>query len=142
MLSVSATTLAKPGRLDEFERLAVQTHPTVGAHLLAALASEHPEAVGVALAVEIALGHHERWDGGGYPDGAKGAQVPLSARVVALASVYDALRNRRPYRPALSHPRAVRVLTVESAGQFDPVVVTAFGQVADQFDRIFLTSVQ
>lgn len=138
MLAVPADALFKRGRLDDTERLAIQAHPGVGGQLLAKLAAAHPEATGVALAADIAKGHHERWDGGGYPDGLKGEQIPLAARVVALVSVYDALRNRRPYRPALSHPRAVRVIATESPGQFDPVLVTAFGAVADQFDRIFL----
>ncbi|HEY1187905.1 MAG TPA: HD domain-containing phosphohydrolase [Gemmata sp.] len=138
MLAVPAEALAKRGRLDDTERLAVQAHPTIGGQLLAKLAAAHPEATGVALAADIAKGHHERWDGTGYPEGLKGEQIPLAARVVALASVYDALRNRRPYRPALSHPRAVRVVTAESPGQFDPTLVTAFGAIAEQFDRIFL----
>ncbi|MDY3559264.1 protein kinase [Gemmata sp. JC673] len=138
MLAVPPDTLSKRGRLDETERLAVQAHPTVGGQLLARLAAAHPEAVGVAVAADIAKGHHERWDGTGYPDGLRGEQIPLAARIVALVSVYDALRCRRPYRPALSHPRAVRVITAESPGQFDPVLVGAFGPVADQFDRIFL----
>jgi response regulator RpfG family c-di-GMP phosphodiesterase len=139
MLAVPAAVLSKPGRLDETERLAAQAHASIGGQWLTSLAAEHPEALGVNIAAEIASSHHERWDGSGYPDGLAGDQIPLGARIVALVSVYDSLRCRRPYRPALSHPRAVRVILTESPGQFDPVLVEAFGRVADQFDRIFQT---
>ncbi len=139
MFAVPAAVIAKPGRLDETELLAVQAHTTAGGQWLTALAAGHPEALGVNLAAEVAIGHHERWDGSGYPDGLAGENIPLAARVVALVSVYDALRCRRPYRPALSHPRAVRVIQVESPGHFDPLLVEAFGRVADQFDRVFQT---
>jgi response regulator RpfG family c-di-GMP phosphodiesterase len=142
MLAVPAATVGKPGRLDETERLAVQEHATVGGRWYAALAAAHPEAVGIGLAAEVARHHHERWDGAGYPDGLAADRIPLAARVVALVSVYDALRCRRPYRPALSHPRVLRVILEEGRGQFDPVLATAFGQAADQFDHIFLATVK
>jgi response regulator RpfG family c-di-GMP phosphodiesterase/serine/threonine protein kinase len=137
MFAIPATILQKPGRLDENERLAVQTHAAVGAQLLSGLSVVYPDTLGLGLAAEIANFHHERWDGKGYPDGLSGEAIPIAARVVGLVSVYDSLRNRRPFRPALSHPRAVRVIVAESPGQFDPLLVSAFTSVADQFDRIF-----
>jgi HD-GYP domain-containing protein (c-di-GMP phosphodiesterase class II) len=142
LFAVPADILLKPGRLDENERLAIQTHAAVGAQLLAGLKLVYPDTLGLGLATEMANFHHERWDGGGYPDGLKGDAIPIAARVVGLVSVYDALRNRRPFRPALSHPRAVRVIIEESSGQFDPVLLTAFASVADQFDRIFQSAVR
>lgn len=142
LLCVPADILHKPGRLDENERLAVQTHPTIGGQLLIGMKPSYPDALGLELAAEVAQFHHERWDGTGYPDGLAGEAIPLAARVVGLVSVYDALRNRRPFRPALSHPRAVRVMIAESPGEFDPVLLAAFASVADQFDRIFQSSVR
>jgi response regulator RpfG family c-di-GMP phosphodiesterase len=142
LLAVPANILLKPGTLDENERLAVQTHSAVGAQTLAGLKVAYPDALGLGLAADIAHFHHERWDGNGYPDGLEGEAIPIGARVVGLVSVYDALRNRRPFRPALSHPRAVRVIVSESPGQFDPFLVCAFVNVADQFDRIFQSSIR
>lgn len=140
LATVPATILMKPGRLDPDERLTVQMHATVGAGMVSALAAAYPGVVTLELAAEVARHHHERWDGAGYPDGLAGETIPLSARVVAVASVYDALRSRRPFRPALSHPRAVRLMTAESPGVFDPVLMSAFAAVADQFDRVFQTT--
>jgi len=81
--------------------------------------------------------HHERWDGGGYPDALAGGECPLSARVVGLASVYDALRSRRSYRPALTHARTLRMLLTESAGQFDPQLLEALATAAPRFEKVF-----
>jgi response regulator RpfG family c-di-GMP phosphodiesterase len=142
LFAVPAEILLKPGRLDENEKLAIQTHAAVGAQLLAGLKSLYPDTLGLGLATEMANFHHEHWDGSGYPDGLKGDAIPIAARVVSLVSVYDALRNRRPFRPALSHPRAGRVIIAESPGQFDPTLVAAFANVADQFDRIFQSALR
>ena len=89
------------------------------------------------LAMEVARGHHERWDGSGYPDMLAGSDIPLSARVVAVAAVYEALRSRRPHRPALSHARAVKMITTECPGQFDPALLSAFILAAPRFEQIF-----
>ena len=91
----------------------------------------------LTLAAEVIRGHHERWDGQGYPDMLGGTDIPLAARVAAVVTVYDALRSRRPYRPSVTHPRAVRMIGEECAGQFDPVLVTAFKLAAPQFDQVF-----
>ena len=111
-----------------------------GGVLLRKLADQCGLTAGLALAAPTARHHHERWDGSGYPDGLAGDAIPLGARVVGLVAVYDALRCRRPYRPALSHPRAVRLITTECEGQFDPTLLAAFTAAADQFDRIFQAS--
>jgi eukaryotic-like serine/threonine-protein kinase len=142
LFAVPADILLKPGRLDDNERLAVQTHAAVGAQVLAGLKAVYPDTLGLGLAAEAAHFHHERWDGNGYPDGLKEEAIPIAARVVGLVSVYDALRNRRPFRPALSHPRAVRVIVAESPGHFDPLLISAFTSAADQFDRIFQSAVR
>ena len=84
----------------------------------------------------IVRSHHERFDGHGYPDRLAGSDIPLAARLVAIADVYDALRSRRLYKPALSHPAALQVMT-GSAGQFDPALMQVFPRCAAQFERVF-----
>jgi HD-GYP domain-containing protein (c-di-GMP phosphodiesterase class II) len=84
----------------------------------------------------VARAHHERWDGNGYPDGLAGDEIPLSARIVAIVAVYEALRARRPHRPPLSHAQAVRLISQDSQGQFDPTLLASFVTVATRFDQI------
>lgn len=109
--------LSKPGPLTVEERELVRRHTTWGASLLAAL-DETP-----ALSREVALHHHERWDGAGYPDGQAGADIPEAARIVAVADAYDALTADRTYRQPIPPRAALDRLRVDSGGQFDP---TAF----------------
>ena len=133
--------LNKPGPLDPGERLLMQAHTTIGADTLREVARQHPFATGfMHVAVDIARGHHERWDGTGYPDRLSGADIPLVARLVALTDVYDALRSRRVYKPGLSHHTSVLTMTDGSPGHFDPALVEVFRRAAPQFDRIFRDS--
>ena len=128
----------KPGKLDPDERQVLQTHPTAGGEILMGLAEKFPSETGcISLAAEVSRSHHERWDGTGYPERLGGSDIPLSARLVALASIYDSLRSRRPYRPAVTHARAVRVLTHECVGRFDPAVLTAFVAASARFEQIY-----
>ena len=130
--------LNKPGPLDASERLLMQTHTTIGADTLREVARQHPFATGfLHVAIDVARCHHERWDGTGYPDRLAGADIPLAARIVAIADVYDALRSRRVYKPGLSHHTAVLTITEGSPGHFDPALLAAFRRVAPQFDRTF-----
>ncbi len=139
LLGVPRHTLLKPGRLDPSERSVVQTHCSIGAEVLAEVAQTYGSAVsGLDVAAEVARSHHERWDGGGYPDGLMGEEIPLAARVVSLAAVYEALRNRRPHRPPLSHTQTVKLISTNSVGEFDPTVVAAFVSVAARFEQIHL----
>jgi len=130
--------LLKPGKLDPTERMIVQRHTIVGREALSALTVQHglPPAF-LQMAMDIACHHHERYDGQGYPDQLSGTDIPLPARIVAIADVYDALRARRVYKPSLSHATAVQVLTKVSEGQFDPSLLAAFARCSAQFDRIF-----
>lgn len=115
----------------------VQTHTTAGAEVLLTVAGKFgADAPCLGIAAEVARAHHERWDGSGYPDLLSGTEIPLSARVVAVAAVYEALRSRRPHRPPLSHARAVKMITTECPGQFDPAVLAAFAAAAPRFDAI------
>ena len=138
MVAIPQTVLRKPGSLDDQERLVIQTHTVMGAEWVSAAATKYPEASSMlALAGEVIRSHHERWDGTGYPDGLVGDQCSLAARVVGLVSVYDALRSRRVNRPALTHARAIRVVSADMVGQFDPKLVAALLAAAGRFEKIF-----
>jgi response regulator RpfG family c-di-GMP phosphodiesterase len=130
--------LLKPGKLDTTERLIMQRHTVMGREVLGALTMQEglPSAF-LQMAIDIACHHHERYDGQGYPDQLAGTSIPLPARIVAIADVYDALRSRRAYKPSLSHATAVQVITKCSEGQFDPNLLTAFLRCAAGFEGIF-----
>jgi response regulator RpfG family c-di-GMP phosphodiesterase/serine/threonine protein kinase len=137
-LMLPTELVQKPALLTADERMVVQTHCTAGSEVIVEVAARHAGALPyLTLAAEVVRGHHERWDGQGYPDMLGGSDIPLSARVASVITVYDSLRSRRPYRPGLTHPRAVRVVVEESAGQFDPVLLAAFKRSAQEFDQVF-----
>ena len=118
--------LLKPGRLTPEEFAIMKQHTTLGANTLDAAAKAHTGAPFLTIAREIALTHHERFDGKGYPDGLRGTEIPLSGRIVALADVYDALTSRRVYKDAFSHEAARNILLEGCGTQFDPDIVKAF----------------
>jgi putative two-component system response regulator len=119
-IAVPDRILLKNGPLDAEERAVIQTHPLVGADLV----REMRTLDGVR---PIIRHHHERLDGSGYPDGLRGEEIPLGARIMAVVDVYDALRTARPYKAALSHQKAVALLLRETeAGSWDPQVAQAF----------------
>lgn len=129
--------LLKPGQLDPHERIIMQTHTTIGSDTLQKVARRHGFAAAfLQMASDIARHHHERFDGQGYPDQLAGNDIPLSARIVAIADVYEALRSRRPYKPALSHAVAMQAMTETATGQFDPLLWQAFLLCADDLNRI------
>jgi putative two-component system response regulator len=115
--------LQKPGPLTPSEWAVMRRHPRIGADII----GEHPSAL-LQLARVIALGHHEKWDGTGYPEGLAGEAIPQAARIVALADVFDALTTVRPYKLAWSVDEAVAMLTKESGRHFDPQLVPLFLQ--------------
>jgi len=113
--------LLKPGKLDADEWRVMRTHPEIGA----AIIGEDPSSL-LQMARRIALEHHEKWDGSGYPYGKQGETISIEARIVAVADVFDALTSARPYKPAWSIDRAVALLREESGRHFWPEAVTAF----------------
>jgi response regulator RpfG family c-di-GMP phosphodiesterase len=130
--------LLKPGKLDPDERVIMQAHTVIGADTLRAVTKQHGSAMAfLQMAIDIAHHHHERFDGHGYPEKLAGNNIPLAARLVAIADVYDALRSRRVYKPALSHTATLKMMTESSNGQFDPALMQAFYCCAPQFERIF-----
>jgi PAS domain S-box-containing protein len=137
-VGIEDALLLKPGRLDkdEFERM--KLHATLGGEALRAVDQQIKRESFLTIGKEIAFYHHERWDGAGYPSGKKGEDIPLSARIVALADVYDALTSKRSYKAALSHDEAVAVILSERGTHFDPDVVDVFAQNLDTFRRIHM----
>jgi cyclic di-GMP phosphodiesterase len=129
--------LLKPGQLDADERTIMQSHTTIGADTLQKVAQKHGFAAAfLQMASDIARHHHERFDGKGYPDRLAGDDIPLSARIVAIADVYDGLRSRRPYKPALSHSAAMQTMAETATGHFDPLLWQAFRLCASDFEQI------
>ena len=124
--------------LNADERLLMQTHTTIGADTLQKVAKRHGFARAfLEMGIEITRHHHERHDGKGYPDRLAGDDIPLAARILAIADVYDALRSRRIYKPALSHDTTLRMMLQESPGHFDPSLLQAFQRCTPEFERIF-----
>jgi putative two-component system response regulator len=128
--------LLKPGGLTPEEWEIMKGHTTMGAKILGSSKSPY-----LKIGAEIALNHHERWDGGGYPNGKRGKEIPLTARIVNLCDTYDALRSRRPYKPAIDHARAIEIIalgnSIAQAGHFDPDVFAVFMQNHLVFSGIF-----
>lgn len=125
--------LLKPGKLSPEERAIMERHPVIGAETLAAVKDRLGQDPLVDLSLHVARSHHERWDGRGYPDRIAGTEIPLAARIVSLADVYDALTSVRVYKPAFSHENATEIILAGRGTQFDPDVVDAFLRVADAF---------
>lgn len=134
-MSVDSAVLKKKGALDAEERAEMNRHTVYGHRILVA----SPR---LGMGAEIALNHHEKWDGTGYPNGTRGEEIPLSARVVQLADIYDALRSARPYKPAFSHDKTARIIThgdarIDPRAHFDPGLIDLFARHHQEFARIW-----
>ncbi len=132
--------LMKPGKLTPEEFMVMKKHSELGSHIIAQAEGllDAPSSF-LRFAREIAHYHHENWDGSGYPEGLQGEAIPLSARLMAVADVYDALISKRFYKEAFSHEEATRFIESQVGRKFDPVIVEAFRQVADRFATIAAT---
>ncbi|MEW6261876.1 MAG: HD domain-containing phosphohydrolase [Thermodesulfobacteriota bacterium] len=135
-VGVPDSILLKPGRLTPEETLIMRRHVEYGAKVLQQAQDKLPFQSFLSLGQQIALFHHEKWDGGGYPQGLKQEEIPLSARIMALADVYDALRSKRPYKEPFDHDRCREIIASEKGRHFDPAVVEAFLVLEKEFERI------
>ena len=128
--------LFKPGRLTDEEFDLMKNHTLIGYSTLNDALQKSPKAEYLRMSAEIALSHHEKYDGSGYPNGLKGDGIPFSARIVAVADVYDALTSVRVYKKGMSHDIAYNIIQEESGMHFDPLIVRAFDQSHEQFIKI------
>jgi response regulator RpfG family c-di-GMP phosphodiesterase/serine/threonine protein kinase len=130
--------LLKPGPLEPEERSIMESHTLLGAEMLEAVARQQGACLAfLEMAIDVVRHHHERYDGTGYPDGLAGDAIPLAARIVAVADVYDAMRCRLVYKPGLPHAAVRRILLNPTQSQFDPALMVAFRQCESFFEQIF-----
>jgi response regulator RpfG family c-di-GMP phosphodiesterase len=135
-VGVPDAILLKPGKLTDEEWAVMRTHPQLGALALQTAEDELGSNSFLRHARDIALTHHEKWDGSGYPRGLKGEQIPLPARIMSLVDMYDALISERIYKEGWSHDRAVNEIVLKKHSHFDPNVVEAFVLEQDHFQEI------
>lgn len=128
--------LHKPGPLTEDEWAVMKTHPTIGVTVLQSSNDESPEMAVMAIAIQIAGGHHEHWDGCGYPNGLKGLAIPLAARIMSVADMYDALVSERVYKKEWTYDEAAQEIILNKGVRFDPFVVDAFIAERAKFQNI------
>ncbi len=136
-LAIPESILEKPGVLDAEEHRIMRRHVAVGGEILREISSRFPSEPLFEVAADVALYHHERWDGTGYPFGLSGSAIPLVARVMAVADVYDALRSPRSYKPDFTHERSRSIILEGSGKQFDPAVVAGFLECEREFENLF-----
>jgi len=135
-IAIPDYVLRKPGRLDEKEFEIMKSHTIIGFDTLHEALTRYPKADYLRMSAEIARFHHEKFDGTGYPDGLRGEKIPLSARIVALSDVYDALVSKRIYKDKYSHDTAKSIILEGRGRHFDPMVVDAFLLSEDIFIEI------
>ncbi len=131
--------LLKPGKLTSSEFEIMKTHTTIGANTLAEVKQRFPNNEFINMGEKIARSHHEKWNGQGYPDGLKGEGIPLSARIMAIVDVYDAVRSKRVYKPPIPHKEAFNIIQQDSGAYFDPNLVDVFSDLQGRFQEVWET---
>ncbi|MEW6614248.1 MAG: HD domain-containing phosphohydrolase [Thermodesulfobacteriota bacterium] len=131
-IGIPDNILFKSDKLTPEEFEIIKTHCSIGGRILVGSESEI-----IQMAEQIAISHHEKWNGMGYPYGLKGEEIPLVGRITALADVFDALTTKRPYKPAFSNDRAYKIIREEKGKHFDPQVVDAFFRSLDEIDAVY-----
>jgi putative two-component system response regulator len=134
-VGIPDTILLKKDILTDEERKIIEAHAAKGYEVLKSASQDLGKDSFLKMAMEITLCHHERWDGSGYPNGLRGTEIPLSARIVAIADVYDALTTERSYKKAFSHEESIEIMKNESS-KFDPELFRLFYENADAFNEI------
>jgi putative two-component system response regulator len=129
--------LLKPGKFtpEEFEYM--KTHSVLGAETLEAVHKSYPNNTFINMGIDIARYHHERWDGSGYPDGLSGDNIPLCARIMSIADVYDAVRSKRCYKSSHSHEETSEIIIKESDNQFDPDIIESYKEIQEELKDIW-----
>jgi putative two-component system response regulator len=135
-VAIPDSVLLKPGQLNDLEFEIMKSHAEAGASTLMAALSRYPTQRFLQIAHDIARSHHERYDGSGYPDGLSGESIPLAARIMAVADVYDALTSKRVYKDAFSHLVAANIINEGAGSHFDPAIVLAFVRIEAEFAKI------
>jgi putative two-component system response regulator len=135
-LAIPDDVLLKPGKLTPAEFDIIKQHPVEGIKILHDSVEQFSEDSLLEVAGDVIYSHHEKWDGTGYPDGLKGEQIPLSARIAAIADVYDALTTERPYKPAYSHEQAMKIIYQESGTHFDPHLIEIVRRHEEEFRQV------
>lgn len=135
-VGIEDSILQKPGKLTDKEFDKMKTHTTLGGDVISEIEKNIEGRSIYSIGKEIAYYHHEKWDGSGYPNGLKGEKIPLSARIVSIVDVYDALTTKRPYKEAMSHDDAINLITESSGTHFDPLMVEALLMNENEFKKI------
>lgn len=135
-ISIPDVVLKKPGKLTDEEFNIIKTHPVIGAQIIDETLSLLEDKEYVKVATEVAYYHHEKWDGSGYPEQLGGNEIPVCARIMAIADVYDALRSERSYKKAFSKEKSRTIIAESSGSHFDPVIVNIFFKCIDKIEAV------